>query len=56
MQKYRVIRYYSSFCTCDVQAEDEEQAYEKAQEIPIDVNELLENLEDWDDCDEVESV
>lgn len=53
--KFLVRRYFSSFCTYEISADDEHSAYEKAKNLPIDEAEILSNLEGWEDCDEMES-
>lgn len=53
--KFFVRRYFSGFCTYEINADDEDLAYEKAKNLPIDEAEILSNLEGWEDCDEVES-
>jgi len=53
--KFLVRRYFSSFCTYEINTDDEHSAYEKAKYLPIDEAEILSNLEGWEDCDEVES-
>jgi len=52
--KYSVRRYFSGFCTYEIDADDENTAYEKAITMPIIEDEVLSTLEDWKDCDEVE--
>lgn len=52
--KFTVRRYFSGFCTYEIDAEDENTAYEKARNMPIIEVEVLATLEDWKDCDEVE--
>lgn len=51
--KFIVRRYFSGFCTYEVDAGDEISAHEKAKNLPIDENEILSSLEAWKDCDEV---
>lgn len=53
--KFIVRRYFSGYCSYEIDAEDENMAYEKAKSLPIDENEILDTLEDWEECDEVES-
>ena len=52
--KFLVRRYYSGFCTDEVEAEDEEAALNIARNLPIDEGEILSTLEDWRYADEVE--
>ena len=51
--KFIVRKYYSGFCSYEVDAIDEESAYEKTKSSPINENEILSSLEAWKDCDEV---
>ena len=51
--KFIVIKYYSGFCSYQVDETDEESAYEKTKSSPINENEILSSLEAWKDCDEV---
>ena len=52
--KFTIRRHYSGFCTDTIEVEDEDEAIEKARELPIDENEILSTLEDWKDADQVE--
>ncbi len=54
--KFLVRRYYSGFCTHEVEAEDEHAAYNIARNLPIDEGEILSTLEDWRYADEVEVI
>ena len=54
--KFLVRRYYSGFCTYEVEAENEDDAYDIARDLPIDEGEILSTLEDWRYADEVEIV
>ena len=54
--KFLVRRYYSGFCTHEVEAEDEDAAYNIAIGLPLDEGEILSTLEDWSDADEVEVI
>lgn len=53
--KFTVRKYYSGFCSYEVEAADEESAYEKVKSLPIVENEILSSLEEWEDCHEVTS-
>ncbi|MBE0426230.1 MAG: hypothetical protein IBX72_06250 [Nitrospirae bacterium] len=52
--KFIVRRYFSGYCSCEIEAENEDEAYEKAVNLPIDQGEILSTLEEWTDSDEVE--
>ena len=54
MMKYTVKLYYSSFCTYEVEAENEKQALKIATTMKIDNNEIMQNLQDWDEPTEIE--
>ena len=51
--KFIVRKYFSGFCSYEVDAANEEFAYEKAKNLPLKENEILSSLEEWQDCDEV---
>lgn len=51
--KFLVRRYFSGFCSYEVEADDEISAYEKAKNLPLDEDEILCSLEKCEDCDEV---
>lgn len=51
--KFIVRKYYSGYCSYEIEAENEDKAYEKAKALPIKNNELLETAEEWAECDEV---
>ncbi len=51
--KYEVKRYYSSFVTFEVEANSEEEAYNKTKELELNLIELQNNLENWDEADEI---
>lgn len=52
--KFVVKRYFSGYSTYEIDAEDENTAYEKAKNMPVHEDEILATLENWKDCDEVE--
>lgn len=52
MKKFEVKIYYSGFCTYEIEAENEEQAIDKARNLEINRNEILSNLENWEEADE----
>lgn len=54
--KFMVRRYFSGYCTYEINASDEGAAYEKVRSMPIHEGEVLATLEDWEDCDEVEPI
>ena len=52
--RYFTRRYFSGFCTNQVEAENGEEALEMARQLPVNINEICETLESWESCDEVE--
>lgn len=51
--KYEVKRYYSSFVTFEVEANSQEEAYNKTKELELNFIELQNNLVDWEEADEI---
>ena len=51
--KYEVKRYYSSFVTFEVEANSEEEAYNKTKELELNLIELQNNIENWEEADEI---
>jgi len=49
--KFKVKIYYSGFCTYEVEAENQEEAILKSRQIYIKQNEILSNLENWEEAD-----
>ncbi len=54
--KFIVRKYYSGYCTYEIEAENEDEAHSLAKDIPINEIELLSTLVDWEECDEVDIV
>ena len=57
MKTFTVRTYYSGYCTRSVKAKDEDAAIEKARSLNLNEeakNEILSNLEPWEDADEAE--
>lgn len=52
--RFVVRRYYSGFCTYEIESDREDQAYAIAQGMPKNNGEILETLESWEECDQVE--
>ena len=50
-KRMNVMIYYTGFCTYEVEAENEEEAILKARELSINKNEILTNLENWENAD-----
>ena len=51
--RYIVKKYYSSFVMLEVEASSREEAYDKTKELVIDLIELQNNLEDWEEANEI---
>ena len=47
MNKYNVCIHYGTFITQQVEASDEDEALEKAREMPISTEEVMANLDEW---------
>ena len=54
--KFIIRRYFSGYCTYEIDASDKDTAFEKAINLPVKSDEIVSTLEDWKDCDEVEST
>jgi hypothetical protein len=51
--KFIIWKYYSGFCTYEIEADNEDEAREKVKELPIDYDEVISTLEPWKDADEI---
>lgn len=51
--KFEVRRYYSSFVMFEVEANSREEAYDKTKTSAIDLSQLYNNLENWEEADEI---
>ena len=51
--KFEVKRYYSTFVSFEIEADSAEEAYNKTKEVKIDLTELQNNLENWEEADEI---
>jgi len=54
--KFLVRRYFSGYCTYEIEAHDEETAYHASFHEPLKTDEILQTLQDWRDCDEVSAI
>lgn len=54
--KYLIKKYFSGYCTYEVDAENEDKAYELVRGLPIDYYEVSSTLEKWEECDEIEPI
>lgn len=48
--------YYSGYCSYEIGAVNEDQACEKVEKYPVNYNEVIETLDNWKDCDEIEPI
>ena len=56
MKKFKIQIYYSGFCTHIVEAENADEAIEKARLHSINKYELLSNLENWKEADVAKEI
>jgi len=54
--KFEITKYYSTFCTFQINATNEKEAYQLVNKLSIDENQILSNLEDWCDADEIRKI
>jgi len=55
-KKFEVKVYYTGFCVYSIEAQDEAGAIIKARNLPIIQNEVISNLENWEDADTVMEI
>lgn len=55
-KKFEVKIYYSGFCTFEMEADNAADAILKARKLEIDKNEILSNLENWNEADEANEI
>lgn len=53
---FEVKIYHSGFCTYQIKAKTESEAIKKAREFSINKNEILNNLENWEEADDAEEI
>ena len=53
---FEVSIYYSSFCTYTVEAKNRTEAIVKARKLRINENEVLTNLDNWEEADNAEPL
>jgi len=54
--KFEIVRYFSTFVRIEVEASDEDEAYVKAKEYPLNNIDIYNNLEDWEDADDIRRI
>jgi hypothetical protein len=52
--KFIVRRYFSGYCSYEIYAQEEDDAYEKSLHLPVNESEILSALEAWKECDQIE--
>lgn len=55
-KKYKVDIYYSTYCSYEVEAKSEEEVWQKVKGLDINSNEILSNLERWEEADTIEEI
>lgn len=50
-RKFEIKIYYTGFCTYEIEAQDEAEAILKARKLPVNQNEIISNLENWEEAD-----
>lgn len=53
---FEVKIFHSTFCTHQIKAKTEDEAIRKARKFPIHKNEILNNLENWEEADDAEEI
>lgn len=56
MPMYEVKIHYSTYASYTVNAENEDLAYEKALNVPLDERQAIDNLENWKDADDISEI
>lgn len=51
--KFSVQRYFSGFCTDEIEAKNKDEAYEIVTKLPIKTDEIMDSLEPWQDADQI---
>ena len=51
---FAIRKFYSGFCTYEVEANNEDEAWGKVQNLPVDYEEVASTLEPWEEADEIE--
>ena len=52
MKKFIVKIYFTTYCSFEIEANNEEEAILKARRIKVNNDELIMNLENWEEADE----
>lgn len=51
IKKFEIKIYFTGFCNYEIEAQDEVEAILKARNLPINQNEILTNLNNWEEAD-----
>ena len=55
-KKFHINVYYSTFCSYEITAKSEEEAWEQVNNLKIKPNEIISNLERWEEADTIEET
>jgi hypothetical protein len=55
-RKFEIKIYYTGFCTYEIEAQDEAEAILKARKLPVNQNEIITNLENWEEADTAKEI
>ncbi len=53
--KFIVRRYYSGYCSYEIEAENEDEVHEKSLHSPVNESEALSTMEAWEEYDQVQA-
>lgn len=56
MPIYEVKIHYSTYASYTVNAENEDLAYEQALNVPVDTEQVIDNLDNWKDADDISEI
>jgi hypothetical protein len=52
--EFIVRRYFLGYCSYEIEAQNEDEAYGKSLHLPMNESEILSTLEAWEECDQIE--
>lgn len=55
-KKFEVNIYYTGFCSYTIEAQSKIEAILKARKLPINQNEIIINLQNWEEADSVTEI
>lgn len=53
--KFIIRKFYSGYCTYNIEADNENKAWNLVKQLPIDYEQIHDTLEPWEECDEIEN-